>query len=98
MYWPGLRDGDWYSMTTRAGSGSSAKLTVGNASGLARVQYAWGSGTGGGSGSSSSNVCIENAATGMYVDGAGATSNGSAAKQYSGGGSTNQQWEIVAVS
>ena len=93
VYWPGLRDGDWYSMTTKAGSGSSITLTVSNASGLARVQYAWGSGSGGGSGSS--NVFIENAATGMYIDGAGATSNGSAATQYSSSGSTNQQWTIV---
>lgn len=94
VYWPGLRDGDWYSMTTKAGSGSSIRLTVSNASGLARVQYAWGSGSGGGGGSSS-NVFIENAATGMYIDGAGATSNGSAAKQYPSSGSTNQQWTIV---
>ena len=92
VYWPGLRDGDWYSMTTKSGSGSSIKLTVSNASGLARVQYAWGSGSSTGS---SSNVVIVNVATGMYVDGAGATSNGSAAKQYTGSGSTNQQWTIV---
>lgn len=47
FYWMGLRDGDWYSMTQKTGSGSSITLTVPNASGLERLQYAWG--TGGGS-------------------------------------------------
>jgi hypothetical protein len=46
VYWPGLRDGDWYSMTTRTGTGSTTKLTLTNASGLARLQYAWGQGDG----------------------------------------------------
>lgn len=39
--WPGLRDGDWYSMTTRTGTGASIVLTVSNQSGLARMQYSW---------------------------------------------------------
>jgi Ricin-type beta-trefoil lectin domain-like len=94
VYWPGLRDGDWYSLTVKSGSGAGISLTITNASGLARVQYAWGSGSGGGGGNS--HVKIVNAGTGMYIDGAGATSNGSAAKQYSSSGSTNQQWTIVA--
>jgi hypothetical protein len=42
VYWPGLRDGDWYSMTTRTGSGADIRLSVPNQSGLARLQYAWG--------------------------------------------------------
>jgi len=42
FYWPGLRDGDWYSMTTKTGSGSSVTLTLSNQSGLDRLQYAWG--------------------------------------------------------
>ncbi|QQS04502.1 MAG: carbohydrate-binding protein [Fibrobacterota bacterium] len=41
FYWPGLRDGDWYSMTTRSGSGANIVLTVSNKSGLARMQYSW---------------------------------------------------------
>ncbi|HNY32315.1 MAG TPA: hypothetical protein PKO15_15630 [Fibrobacteria bacterium] len=41
FYWPGLRDDDWYSMTTRTGSGSSIELKVSNVSGLARMQYSW---------------------------------------------------------
>ncbi len=90
VYWPGLRDGDWYSMTSRSGSGSSIELTVTNASGLARVQYAWGIGSGGGG-----YVQIENRATGLYLDGMGRTSNGSAAGQWRNSGSNNQQWTIV---
>jgi hypothetical protein len=41
-YWPGLRTGDWYSMTTLNGTGSNLSLTVNNASGLALIQSAWG--------------------------------------------------------
>jgi len=42
FYWAGLKDGDWYSMTTKSGTGSSISLTVPNQSGLDRLQYAWG--------------------------------------------------------
>ena len=42
FFWPGLRDGDWYSMTVKTGSGSSITLSVSNPSGLDRLQYAWG--------------------------------------------------------
>ncbi len=41
FYWPGLRDGDWYSMTTRSGTGANLVLTVPNQSGLAQLQNAW---------------------------------------------------------
>jgi hypothetical protein len=101
VYWPGLRDGDWYSMTTKTGSGSSISLSLNNSSGLTRVQYAWGTSSNAGTTScgsaSSSEDYIVNDATGMYIDGAGATSNGSAAEQWSSTGSTNQQWTIVTA-
>jgi hypothetical protein len=42
VYWPGLRDGDWYSMTKRSGSGSGITLSLVNQSGLDRLHYAWG--------------------------------------------------------
>jgi Ricin-type beta-trefoil lectin domain-like len=100
VYWPGYRIGDWYSLTTATGSGSSITLSITNPSGLNRIQYAWGTSSNAGttscSSSSSSNDYIVNDATGMYIDGAGATSNGSAAKQYSSSGSTNQQWTEVS--
>lgn len=41
FYWPGLRDGDWYSMTTKSGSGANTTLTVSNQSGLQQLQNAW---------------------------------------------------------
>ena len=41
FYWPGLRDGDWYSMTNKTGTGSSIELNVPNQSGLARLKYSW---------------------------------------------------------
>ena len=41
-YWPGLKNGDWYSITTLEGTGSNLSLTVNNASGLALIQSAWG--------------------------------------------------------
>lgn len=42
FYWPGLRDNDWYSLTTRSGTGANIVLTLNNQSGLDRVHYAWG--------------------------------------------------------
>jgi endoglucanase len=40
-YWPGLRNGDSYSMTTLSTGGSPLTLTVTSVSGLARLQWAW---------------------------------------------------------
>ncbi|WP_410594305.1 RICIN domain-containing protein [Amycolatopsis sp. lyj-23] len=90
VYWPGLRDGDWYSLTTKTGTGAGIRLTLSNPSGLTRLQYAWGIGTGGGT-----YVRIVNAATGLYVDGLGRTATGSAAGQASGDPARfDQQWVI----
>lgn len=41
FYWPGLRDGDWYSMTKRNGEGVNIKLEIPNQSGLDRLKRAW---------------------------------------------------------
>jgi hypothetical protein len=49
FYWPGLRDGDWYSMTIKSGSGANITLSIPNKSGLDRLQYAWGPASTGGS-------------------------------------------------
>jgi hypothetical protein len=90
VFWPGLRDGDWYSLTTRSGTGSSINLSLANPSGLTRLQYAWGIGNGGGT-----YVRIANAATGLYIDGGGRTSDGSSADQWSNSGSrAEEQWII----
>ncbi|WP_309112814.1 RICIN domain-containing protein [Saccharothrix sp.] len=89
VYWPGLRDGDWYSLTTRTGSGADTRLSLTNASGLLRLHYAWGIGDGG------TNVAkIRNVATGLYVDGMGGTANGSTAGQRAAGTGLEQQWII----
>lgn len=90
VYWPGLRDGDWYSMTSKSGTGSGIRLSLVNASGLTRLQYAWGIGSGGGT-----YVRITNAATGLYIDGEGRTTSGSAVGEASGSSSRNeQQWTV----
>ncbi len=98
VYWPGLRDGDWYSMTSKTGSGSSIKLSLVNASGLSRLQYAWGIGDGGGGGGGGATyVQLRNAATGLCIDGAGSTTNGANAEQSTcNSGNANQQWAVVA--
>jgi len=40
-YWPGLRNGDSYSMTRLQSGGTALSLSVTNASGLARLHWAW---------------------------------------------------------
>ena len=42
FYWPGLRDGDWYSMTKKTGSDTSIVLSVPNKSALMNLQRGWG--------------------------------------------------------
>ena len=42
FYWPGLRDGDWYSMTKKTGSDSTIVLSVPNASALINLRRGWG--------------------------------------------------------
>ena len=42
IYWPGLRDGDWYSMTKKSGSDTSITLSIPNASALANLKRSWG--------------------------------------------------------
>ena len=49
----------------------------------------------GGSGSAT-YVLIRNADTGLFIDGAGATSNGSPTQQWSDTNSNNQQWTVVS--
>ena len=89
VYWPGLRDGDWYSLARKTGTGANINLTLVNPSGLGRIQYAWGIGSGGGT-----YVRIRNTATGLYLDGMGSTSSGADAGQSSAATSTSTQWVI----
>ncbi|WP_233512303.1 RICIN domain-containing protein [Micromonospora deserti] len=89
VYWPGLRDGDWYSLTSKTGSGSSITLSLVNTSGLDRLHYSWGLGNAG-----DTYVQIRNAATGQVLDGMGRTSAGSSAGQWGDNNGNNQQWVI----
>ncbi|WP_431886145.1 RICIN domain-containing protein [Micromonospora wenchangensis] len=89
VFWPGLRDNDWYSMTSKSGSGSNINLSLVNPSGLTRLRYAWGVGDGGGT-----YVRVRNASTSLYIDGMGNTNNGANATGWGDSSSTNQQWVI----
>jgi MYXO-CTERM domain-containing protein len=75
FYWAGLKDGDWYSMTTRSGSGSGIALSVSNQSGLDRLQYAWtsigGAGGAGGGATGSGGAAGGSAASGGQTGQAG---------------------------
>jgi hypothetical protein len=94
VYWPGLRDGDWYSLTSKTGTGASIALTLVNASGLDRLQYAWGIGNGGGGGGT--YVQIRDVASGLCADGLGRTTVGANAGQSTCvAGNSSQEWAIV---
>ena len=41
FYWVGLKDGDWYSMTTKSGTGGNITLSIPNQSGLQQLQSSW---------------------------------------------------------
>ncbi|MGW0648847.1 RICIN domain-containing protein [Streptomyces umbrinus] len=43
-----------------------------------------------------SYIKLQNRATGLYIDGAGHTTNGSAVGQWTGGSTTSQEWSIVS--
>jgi Ricin-type beta-trefoil lectin domain/Cellulase (glycosyl hydrolase family 5) len=45
VYWPGLKSGDPYSLTTVSGSGTALSLSVVDQSGIDRLKYAWGEGS-----------------------------------------------------
>jgi endoglucanase len=100
VYWPGLRDGDSYSIQTRGGSGTSITLTTTNASGVQRIRYGWGenvSGGGGGSGIiSGAYYRITNRNSGQALDvNGGATTNGAQVIQWPWNGGNNQQWQVI---
>ncbi len=95
FYWPGLRDGDWYSMTTKTGSGSGIDLSIPNASGLYWLQYAWG--ITGQDPPPVKYVRLRNVSTSLYIDGMSRTSDGSNCGQWDNSGSYNQQWLVESA-
>lgn len=100
FYWPGLRDGDWYSMTKKSGSGANTTLTVSNQSGLQLLQNAWtgtGGGGAGGAGTGGSGIGGKtgNGGSGAATGGSGAAGGGTSSsvggrggRQGAGGGAT----------
>ncbi len=69
VYWPGLRNGDTYSMETLNGSGTNLSLTNNNASGVDQLKKAYGltSGGGGGGGGGTLVSCVVRARTAVWM-------------------------------
>jgi MYXO-CTERM domain-containing protein len=91
FYWAGLKDGDWYSMTTKSGTGAAVTLSVSNQSGLDRMQYAWGSaggagGTGGGAGGTGGGATGGAAGSGGRAGNTGAVGGGGGTNASGAGG------------
>ncbi|OQP58294.1 hypothetical protein A3860_08225 [Niastella vici] len=97
IYWPGLRDGDSYSLTTWNGS----SMTTNNASGLSRLQYAWGSASisfplGSFNSSAWYSIVCRNSNKALDVNGS-STANGGTIIQWDYWGGNNQQWKITSL-
>jgi len=97
IYWPGLRDGDTYSLTTLSGS----NLTTNNASGLSRLQYGWGTNSislplGSFNSSAWYSIVCRNSNKALDVNGS-STANGGAIIQWDYWGGNNQQWKITSL-
>jgi endoglucanase len=96
VYWPGLRTGDSYSLLQFDGRNTS----ITNASGLGRVQFAWGTAGAGGTDVfyPTAYYRLINRNSGQVVD----VNNASLATmapaiQYPGNGGNNQQWKLQAT-
>ena len=89
IYWPGLRTGDSYSMTTLGGSGTSLTLTTNNASGASRLQWAWGVGSG-------SAAVVRGVGSNRCLDVPGASTTwGVQLEIYDCNGGSNQSWLLT---
>jgi MYXO-CTERM domain-containing protein len=86
FYWAGLKDGDWYSMTVKSGSGAAITLSIPNQSGLDRLQYAWTGPSLGGIDAGAAGVGGRDAAA---EGGAGGVAGSSAVGGGSGSGGAN---------
>lgn len=89
VYWPGLRTGDTYSMETLGGSGTSLTLSNNNASGVSRLQWAWGVGSGGA-------AVVRGTGSGRCLDVPGvSTTNGVQLDIWDCNGGSNQSWLLT---
>jgi hypothetical protein len=96
VYWPGLRTGDSYSLLQF--DGTTTRTT--NASGLGRVQFAWGVGNGGtDTFYPTAFYRIINRNSGQVLDvNGGSTTVGAGIIQYPENRGTNQQWQVLPTS
>ncbi|GGH00093.1 RICIN domain-containing protein [Mucilaginibacter phyllosphaerae] len=100
VYWPGIRNGDSYSMQQLNGTGINLTVSNTNATGLSRLKYAWGVGTGG------TDVFYPaayyrfiNVNSGLALDvNSSSTNSGEGVLQWYPNGGNNQQWIITAGS
>lgn len=99
VYWPGLRDGDSYSIQTRGGSGTNITLTTTNSSGVQRIRFGWGENVSGAEGSgivSGAYYRIINRNSSQVLDvNGGSTANGAQVIQWPWNDGNNQQWQII---
>lgn len=95
VYWPGLRTGDFYSLLQFDGRNTS----ITNASGLGRVQFAWGTGAGGTDAFyPTAYYRLLNRNSGLALDVNNATTTaGTPAIQWHQNGNNNQQWKLQAI-
>jgi hypothetical protein len=93
VYWPGLRTGDSYSLTTLSGSGANLTLNVTNPSGADRLRWAWGGGT-----TTPTDGVLRGAGSNRCLDVPGASrTNGTAPTLWDCNGGANQQWAHTAA-
>jgi hypothetical protein len=97
IYWPGLRDGDSYSMFTFNGK----SLTVNNPSGLIRLQYAWDDTIieqpyGTFTAETIYKIINKNSNKSLDVNN-GSTADGGNIIQWDYWGGTNQQWSLNSL-
>jgi hypothetical protein len=87
VYWPGLRDGDSYSMFTR--NTNNLALSLNSPGGLDLVKYAWSGFNGTGT------YQIVNGASGLALEVAlAAATNGASVSQWVWNGGGSQQWTL----
>ncbi|WP_142683289.1 RICIN domain-containing protein [Chitinophaga polysaccharea] len=97
IYWPGLREGDSYSLLTLSGT----TVTTNNASGLSRLQYAWGLTTitqpaGVFDSAAWYKIVCRQSNKGLDVNGS-STANGGSIVQWDYWGGNNQQWKLNSL-
>jgi hypothetical protein len=100
VYWPGLRNGDTYSMESLNGSGTNLYLTNNNASGVDQLKKSYGT-TGGGTtptpGGGGTSGVLRGTASNRCLDVPGlATANGTFLDIWDCNSGSNQQWTALS--